>query len=109
MPNAAFIHALILCGSIHYRRSHEASREAALRLHERETLMAGGDQDYNFQVAPDLGPYTPTPTTGYTGGCYPSDGAPACSRNTHYFECKHVKRCYCGMTARLPLEVDEGL
>ena len=49
------------------------------------------------------------PSTGYTGGCYPTEIHGSCSRNTHLFECKHARRCYCGMTARLPLEVDEGL
>ena len=49
------------------------------------------------------------PSIGYTGGCYPTESHGNCSRNTHHFECKHARRCYCGMTARLPLEVDEGL
>lgn len=32
-----------------------------------------------------------------------------CSRDQHYFDCKHEIRCQCGLTERLPLQVQEGL
>lgn len=32
-----------------------------------------------------------------------------CTRDTHYFACKHEEKCNCGRTERLPLEMDEGL
>lgn len=34
---------------------------------------------------------------------------PRCSRDAHFFECKHESKCECGQTERLPLELDEGL
>ena len=68
--------------------------------------MAG---DYERDV--DYGDTNQTAHGGYTGGVYQTNDPPrpACSRNSHYFGCTHERRCYCGMTARLPLEVDEGL
>ena len=32
-----------------------------------------------------------------------------CSRDTHYFECKHERFCSCKQTSRLPIEVDKDL
>lgn len=32
-----------------------------------------------------------------------------CSRDAHFFECKHESKCECGQTERLPLQLDEGL
>ena len=32
-----------------------------------------------------------------------------CGRDLHRFECKHEVRCECGLTERLPLNVQEGL
>ena len=40
---------------------------------------------------------------------YPPESHGICGRNSHYFGCIHESRCYCGLTGRLPLEVDEGL
>lgn len=40
---------------------------------------------------------------------YLSEPRATCSQNKHYFNCKHENVCNCGMTERLPLEVDEGL
>lgn len=39
----------------------------------------------------------------------PINGSQRCSRDAHYFDCKHERFCQCKQTSRLPLELEKGL
>ena len=52
---------------------------------------------------------TDYPGTVPIGTLNPTGRVYRCSRDQHYFDCKHEIRCQCGLTERLPLQVQEGL
>jgi hypothetical protein len=84
--------------------------------------MAGDDptpmpdnQAYYLNAPPlrgyvEGGGYAQASTLGYGGnpGLFEPPAA-TCSRNTHYFICRHETKCNCGLTERLPIELEEGL
>ena len=71
----------------------------------------------SYDITESIGQYTPSTTAGDNAGYYPTPGGIAegwhnappspCSRDSHRFECRHEKHCFCGKTARL--DVPEGL
>ena len=66
------------------------------------------DNDYSDGALQNrYGQFDPS-TTNYCGES-PNPSSGRCSRDHHSFECKHEQRCFCKMTVRLPLEVEDGL
>lgn len=68
----------------------------------------------SYDISESIGQYTPSTTGGANASYYPTptvyygEQAPSlCSRDSHRFECRHEKHCFCGKTARL--DVPEGL
>lgn len=79
------------------------------RYNERRYEQEAALRDYNTQTQAATGPYggaTPQAPPGYRPG---TNAIHRCYPTAHYFECKHERRCECGLTERLPLELPEGL
>ena len=70
----------------------------------------------SYDITESIGQYTPSTTAGDNASYYTTQGISGgwigdqpspCSRDSHLFECRHEKHCFCGKTARL--DVPEGL
>ena len=66
------------------------------------TQSPGNAIDYTIgSITPSFYPAVPS---------HPPSCRPACSRDSHYFECRHAELCDCQRTRRLTeLQVNEGL